>query len=271
VKSFPAFGILFGARERVRELSLFLQKNSGLPGPRANLELAHAFATAVADMHLNDWQWQWLVDTASMSPTKAPVNDPKEYLPFCATLAMGALYGAGLPRPRKRAALAALREAAVDPRWRMREGAAQGLQRAGETDLESMRAVIDQWIDDPDPLMLRAVAAALAHPPVLKDEAFAAYAVGIGEKLVAALTRVPAPARKKEDFKILRQGLGYALSVFVAAAPEAGFTLLHRAAAVRDADLAIVVKENLKKQRIAAAFPRECAEVAAIAGRAAAG
>jgi hypothetical protein len=268
VKSFPAFGILFGSRSRQQELRTFLEKNSGLPGPRGNLELAHSFAASVAAMAISEWQWEFLAQLAATSVSKAPVNSAKEFLPFCATLALGALYGNGLPRPRRRAALAALTAAATDARWRMREAAAMGLQLVGERDIDAMKGIVASWLADSSWLTLRAVAAGLAHPPILKDPEVALYAVQTAATLVAALSRAGAKDRREEPFKILRQGLGYSLSVFAAASPGEGFALLRKCAAVSDPDLAWVVRENLKKKRISDAFSRECEQVAAIAAEA---
>jgi hypothetical protein len=270
VKSFPAFGILFGSRERLPELKALLEKNSGLPGPRGNLELAHSFAASVAAMHINEWQWEFLTATSSMSPNKAPVNTSREYLPFCATLALGALYANGLPRTRRRPALAAFAEAAEDPRWRMREACAMALQLIGEKDTEALKEIIAGWLPGASYLTLRAVAAALAHPPLLKDTAFARYTLETARTLVAALSRADGKARGSESYKTFRQGLGYALSVFVAALPGEGFALLRKTAALRDPDVAWVVRENLKKKRISEEWPKECAEVAAISAEAAA-
>lgn len=269
MKSFPAFGIIFGSPSRQQELRTFLEKNSGLPGPRGNLELAHSFAASVAGMKIAEWQWEFLMQLAATSITKAPVNSAKEFLPFCATLALGALYGDGLPRPRRRAALAALTAATSDGRWRMREAAAMGLQLIGERDIEAMKGIVAQWMAESSWLTLRAVAAGLAHPPMLKDPDVASYAVETAAALVAALTRASAKDRKDEPFKIFRQGLGYSLSVFAAASPGPGFTLLRKCAAVRDPDLAWVIRENLKKKRISEAFPGECGKVASIAAEAA--
>ena len=97
MKSFPAFGIMLRSRGQREELRALLEKNSGLPGPRGNLELAHSFADAVAHMRLEDWQWDFLLELASTSASKAPVNTPKEFLPFCGLLALGALYEPGCP------------------------------------------------------------------------------------------------------------------------------------------------------------------------------
>ena len=106
MKSFPAFGILLRSRSERPALISLLEKNSGLPGPRANLELGYSFAKAVASLNLQEWQWDMVLGMASTSPNKAPANTPKEYIPFCGLVALGALCAAGLPRPRKRAALA---------------------------------------------------------------------------------------------------------------------------------------------------------------------
>ena len=264
MKSFPAFGIMLRSRGQLEELRAFLQKNSGLPGPRGNLELAHSFADSVAHMRLEDWQWEFLLELAATSATKAPVNTPKEFLPFCGLLALGALYGNGLPRPRRRAALAALKAAASDTRWRTREAVAQGLQLIGERDLPALRQIVADWLPESSLLEKRAIAAALAHPPILDDPEFALFSLEVSRTLLAAVSRLDAKSRKDEAFKILRQGLGYALSVFVAASPAEGFALLRKTAAVRDADMAWVIRENLKKKRLAAAFPREVSQVTMI-------
>jgi len=50
----------------------YLTEHSNLPGPRGNLELAHAFA---------DWASDPLVDDLA--------DEPDEYLRFCAVLALG--------------------------------------------------------------------------------------------------------------------------------------------------------------------------------------
>jgi hypothetical protein len=248
-------------REEVRSL---LMKNSGLPGPRGNLELAHSFASSVAGMHLEEWHWDFLMEMASTSASKAPVNSPKEFLPFCGVLALGALYAGGLPRPRRRAALAALKEAASDRRWRVRESCAQGLQLVGEKNPVALREILDGWLPESSLLEKRAIMAALAHPPLLGDAEFALYSLETSRTILASVSRIDAKTRKDEAFKILRQGLGYALSVFVAKSPGEGFALLRKFAAIRDSDMAWIIRENLKKKRIADAFPKEVQQVSLI-------
>ncbi|HET6449733.1 MAG TPA: HEAT repeat domain-containing protein [Spirochaetia bacterium] len=263
MKSFPAFGILFGSRARLSELRAFLEKSSGLPGPRANLELGASFAEAVSRMKLQEWQWDFLVQVGSTSPHKAPENTPKVYAVFCALLALGALYGQGLPRPRRREALAVIRRAAADERWRVREASAMALQKVGEADAAELIGIVSGWMTDASWLEMRAIAAALAHPPILTGDV-AAFSLEVSGRILAAMSRADAAERRRDEFRVLRQGMGYALSVFAAAAPAEGFALLRKTAAVSDRDLAWIVRENLKKKRLAAASPDEVAAVAAV-------
>ena len=264
MKSFPAFGILLGSRGSLKQLQALLEENSGLPGPRANLELVASFAEAVSRMHLEDWQWDYLLDTAGTSPSKAPENTPRVYVSICSLVALGALYGTGLPRPRRRAALSAIKTAAVDPRWRVREAAAMGLQHIGEADREMLKGIVMDWLPDASALELRAIAAGLAHPPILSDEEFADFCLDTVRSILAAISRMDPKSRTQESFKVLRQGMGYALSVFVAKRPGAGFTLMRKSAAIRDADIAWIVRENLKKKRLTEHFPKDVQQVALI-------
>ena len=264
MKSFPAFGILFRSPGTLTQLRTLLEKNSGLPGPRANLELVYAFASSVARMRLEEWQWEFLLQTAATSSSKAPVNTPKEYLPVCALVALGALYGTGLPRPRRRGALAAIKTAASDPRWRVREAAAMALQQIGEQDLEALKSIVTDWLPDASTLEMRAIAAGLAHPPILSNADFAAFCLETARGILASISRTDAKARRNDSFRVLRQGMGYALSVFVAKSPVTGFTLMRKTAAVRDADLAWIVRENLKKKRLSESFAEEVRQVALI-------
>jgi hypothetical protein len=57
--------------------------------------------------------------------------------------------------------------------------------------------------------------------------------------------------RKHNDVRTLRQGLGYTLSVVAAAAPEKGFALMRECAGWGDSDMNWVLRENLKKKRLA--------------------
>ncbi len=58
--------------------------------------------------------------------------------------------------------------------------------------------------------------------------------------------------------------MGYALSVFVSKSPAEGFTVMRKSAAVRDGDVAWIIRENLKKKRLSEAFEKEVQQVALI-------
>ncbi|MCY1247415.1 hypothetical protein D9M72_607440 [compost metagenome] len=66
---------------------------------------------------------------------------------------------------------------------------------------------------------------------------------------------------------MLRQGLGYCWSVAIAASPAEGFRRLERWAASDDKDVRWIVRENLKKARLARADPAAAEQVAAVLER----
>ena len=82
----------------------YLLRESGLPGPRGNLELMEA----VADLASRDQIEQLLTWDAG----RAPTNDPHEFLAACGTFGLGRLLVEG-----DRTALTRLRRLASDPRW----------------------------------------------------------------------------------------------------------------------------------------------------------
>ncbi len=243
-------------------LESFLKAHSNLPGPRGNLEMAWQFADAAAALARGEaagGAWQVVCGLAEVGPEEAPTGDPGEFLAFC-----GALAAAGfMVDPARRAAVwEAIRRAAEDERWRLREAAAQAIQGALPVDPPGALAVLEEWAAGGSRLLCRAVAAGLADPPLLRDAALAASALRLHEAILARFR--DAGDRKDEGFKVLRQGLGYSLSVVVAAAPEAGFALLRRLAATPDRDLAWVLRSNLGKGRLTRDHPREVAAVLAL-------
>jgi hypothetical protein len=258
-------GLLAG--DEAAELESFLLSNSGLPGPRGNLELAHDLADLLAAKAPLAAVRESLKRWRALAAEQAPTGDPREYLCFCGTLAWSADWvrgggrggaergGAGARGGRgggSREAIAhGLRRAASDPRWRRREAVAMALQRIGEVDPKAMLELLSPWVNGSF-LEQRAVAAALAHPPLLGDRAVAGKALSLADRILQRVAEAEPGARKREDFRVLRQGLGYALSVLAAADPERGFALLERWAARRDADVRWILRENLKKKRLAA-------------------
>jgi hypothetical protein len=124
--------------------------------------------------------------------------------------------------------------------------------------------MLEGWAAGGSWLLCRAVAAGTADPPLLRDPAWAAAALQLHEVILARLAA--ADDRRDAEFRVLRQGLGYSLSVVVAASPPQGFGLLHRLAAVPDRDLAWVLRSNLGKGRLARGYAREVEAVRSLLG-----
>ena len=141
-----------------------------------------------------------------------------------------------------------------------------GLQLIGEKDLAALRQIAEQWLLDASLLEKRAIIAALAHPPILGDRSFVLYCLDVSAAILKTLPKAGVNERRSEEFRVLRQGLGYALSVFVEKAPEEGFALLRDAASKDDSDVLWIVKENLKKKRLSAKYAAEVKRVADLLG-----
>jgi len=248
-----------------RPLCSFLREHSNLPGPRGNLELAGQFADLVATRAAGDRgaaTWGVVTGLAAVGSDEAPTGDPGEFLAFCGTLAAA---GFAAHPARGPAVWQRVRSAAEDPRWRLREAAAQAIQRALALDQRGALAVLGEWAVGGGWLLLRAVAAGMADPPLLAAPGLAASALRLHEVVCGRL--VAAGNRRDPDFRVLRQGLGFTLSVVVAAAPGPGFALLRRLAAVGDRDLAWVLRSNLGKARLARRHPEEVGAIGRLLAR----
>lgn len=204
-----------------------LIRHSGLPGPRANLELLDAAAR--------------LADGATIDALLARDD---EYTVACAAAALGRRADDPATEPRARAL-------AADARWRVREGVAIGLQLLGDRSPDAVAAIVREWVRDPSPLVQRAAIAAICEPRLLRTPAMARVALDTCTEATGALVALPADERRRPDVSTLRQALGYCWSVAVAADPTAGLPEF-RALDTSDPDVAWIVRENSRKKRIAA-------------------
>jgi hypothetical protein len=220
--------------EQLRQWEDFLLDNSGLPGPRGNLELAQAAADLIDEKRIRQW--------LALSPDQAPTNSPEEFLVFCAAVGLGRLLVEG-----KLTAVKELHRLASDPRWRTREAVAMALQRWGEADFGGMLKAIEPWALQ-GPYEQRAVVAGLCEPALLRDPKHARQVLRILDRITRSL---PAPKERKSDgFQALRKGLAYGWSVAVCAEPEAGKALMEKWFRSSDRDVIWIMKENLKKNRL---------------------
>ena len=132
----------------------------------------------------------------------------------------------------------------------MREGVAIALQRAADDDPARAFTIAERWATDPDPLVQRAAVAAVCEPRLLRDPAFGRRALALLDAVTADLARSPLPERRSAPMRTLRQALGYAWSVAIAALPDDGLAAFHHLEAHPDPDMAWIVRENRKKTRL---------------------
>jgi hypothetical protein len=227
-------------RETLRALEgenweAFLLQESRLPGPRANLELAHA-VTEEGDEGLFE---RFL----SFDAQEAPTNSPYEFLAFCGVLGLGRLLTEG-----RMEALKTLRLFASDPRWRVREAVAMALQRFGQVDMDALLLEMARWSEG-SMLEQRAAAAALCAPNLLREAVHVERVLRILDEITASLQY--AGDRKGDAFQALRKGLGYCWSVAVAALPEAGKRMMEQWFVSDDRDVRWIMRQNLRKKRLA--------------------
>jgi hypothetical protein len=214
----------------------FLLKESGLPGPRANLELVQA----AADLGTPEQFRRWL----ALGPAATPANTALEFLPLCGVVGLGRLLAEG-----RLDVLAEVRKHANDPRWRVREGVAMALQRWGDADMRALVRAMKDWANGTW-LEQRAVAAGLCEPRLLADGIHAKAVLKVLDRVTRAVAKVSPAGRKADDFKVLRQSLAYCWSVAVAAAPADGKAAMEYWLTGHDNDVRWIMKENLKKNRL---------------------
>ncbi|MBN1427011.1 MAG: HEAT repeat domain-containing protein [Anaerolineae bacterium] len=213
----------------------YLLKESGLPGPRGNIELAQI----VADKGTRSLFERYITYTAD----KAPTNSPYEFLAFCGIVGLGRLLAEG-----DRDILQTLRRHASDPRWRTREAVAMALQRLGDVDMEQLITAMQDWSQG-TPLEQRAAAAAVCEPRLLGKARHARVVLKILDGITTSIERVE--NRRSEEFLALRKGLGYCWSVAVVALPDEGKQLMEKWLASADKDVRWIMRENVKKNRLA--------------------
>ncbi len=227
----------------------FLLRESGLPGPRANLELVQAVA--------DEGDYPRFQRYLAFGPEQAPVNSPQVFLAVCGVVGLGRLLAEG-----RQEVLATLRRCASDPRWRIREGVAMALQRLGDVDMAALLQVAEEWSRS-NLLEKRAAAAAVCEPRLLGQPEHVGRVLQLLDVLTASLTQVV--DRKSDDFRVLRQALGYCWSVAVVAWPEKGQPMMEHWLTSSDPDVRWVMRENLRKnrlQRLDAAWVARWTEVA---------
>ncbi len=134
----------------------------------------------------------------------------------------------------------------------MREAVAMALQRVGLVDMGLLLRTAGAWAKG-GRLEQRAAAAGLCEPALLHDAAQVREVLEVLDVITADM--VGAADRSTEEFRALRKGMGYCWSVAVAALPREGKKSMERWLSSTDPDVAWVMKENMKKNRLAKMDP----------------
>jgi len=212
----------------------FLMQESCLPGPRANLELAFAAALEGSE--------ERLIEYAGLGPDEAPKNTKEEFLAVCGVIGLGYLAYRGEAKH-----FDLIRARASDPRWRVRESVALGLQKYGEVSFEDVFAMLVEW-GKGSLLERRAVVATLCEPSLLRDPNDAAKIIDLLDRITESL--LAEEDRRSEEFKVLRKTLGYGWSVAVAAHPHLGKPKMEKWIRSGDRDVLWIMRNNLRKNRL---------------------
>jgi hypothetical protein len=226
---------------RPEDLAAWMEARSGLPGPRGNLELVAAAGDVLPIETFLAW--------AAISAPEAPYGTSREFLPVVGVAGLGrALVEAADDTRVRDGLLGRLHGHATDPRWRVREAVAIGLQRWGVTDMPALLAAMRTWAVDPERLVQRAAVAALCEPPLLRDGPTVVAVLSVLDTITGSVPG--ATDRRSDPFRVLRQALGYGWSVAIASAPVPGWAAFDRWLASGDPDIRWIVRQNQGKRRM---------------------
>jgi hypothetical protein len=190
----------------------FLKANSNLIGPRGNLELANV-AAHTSTIH----QMELMIAEDSLDVVE---NSPEVFVVFCGVVALGVHFTTG-----NKQQITTLKRYANDSRWRIRESVAMALQEIGKKDMRVLLSEIQSWLDGRY-LQLRAVAAGLCEPVLLKDSSVVNQVLEILDQITVRIQE--GPRDDKDGFIAHMKGLSYCWSVATCAYPEKGKKLMEK-------------------------------------------
>jgi len=233
-----------------RPLEYYLREQSHLPGTRANLELVNSLSDLLAAVVSEQPDQVWMLLNYLVQDEKTVVsNTPDEFVVLCGVVAFGACATVGQEWYTE--VFEILEHFACSSSWRVREGVSMALQRMLPVNPQKTIEYLIELAKKGNCFQQRASIAAIAEPSLLQTPAIIDAALAIQRLVVERLHALPATIRKRNDVRALRQSLGYTLSVAAAAAPEEGFALMRNCAEWGDPDINWILRENLKKKRLA--------------------
>lgn len=236
-------------------LKQYILENSNLPGRMANLTLISAIADSFSkNFSLSNSWYPVLIEWLDL---EANGNDAETVLVLTALESLGSLYEHCDNQQRTEIAQK-LHASLNDERWRVREIVTESYKRIGLDSYDLLVELFQSIItNDLTPLEIRGILATLAHPILLQTPQQLGFAQKILEISFDYYLDFNAEKFTKEDKKVLRKGLSFAPSVIINKTPDTGFNYLKMLVEKNNKDLTRIVKENLKKKRLASEYPTE--------------
>lgn len=229
-------------------LVAFLRKNSGLPGARANLKLAEAFADECALK--GPTVDKLLMQMLALDADDAPGATDMEFLPVCGVLAL-AKRGAKDKKFRPKA-FALLKEAADDLRFRVRDAVSQGLAILGAAHPDETIHAMLTWADGY--LYAANVMEALKSAAFLDAIKDADAAIACVNACFQLAVQAPRSAERYPGYKSLIEGLSVVPGLVAVRFGAPMFDVMESWCKVKEPMLRDAILASLKSDRIRSRF-----------------
>ncbi len=226
-------------------LFAMLARDSGLPGPHANLALAAAFAKACAQR--GGPADAVALRMARLDANRAPGATALEFLPVCGVRALGAR-AAGDPGARAEL-VAVLHDAAADLRFRVRDAVPDALAQVGAAAGEALVKDAAAWMDGF--FQAAAVLRALSLPAWLSTLHSAEEPTARLDEAFALAAHADRSAARYPGFKALLDALAVAPTFLAARFGVPVFDVLERWANEKNPALREVVAKSLEGKALA--------------------
>ena len=198
------------------ELISFLEKESRLRGPAANLSLVKQFA-----------------DDATAEQVESCLGEQSVFVAMC-----------GIAASRNPDIF---KSAANHENWQLREGAVVGLQKMGRENLDSLYAVFDSW-ENANLLEKRCIAATLCDSALITNSEMADRILSVLDEYMELIELEKNV--KNESYKAFKKAMGYCISVVIAASPERGKEFFEGWMQSPSSEIRWILSENLKHDRL---------------------
>ncbi len=234
-----------------RPLEFYLRENGRLSGARVNLDLANDVAYLLAAVVTQrSVSVRALINYFFTNERKGGASStPVEFVTLCGIIAAGAC--ASVEASWREDTFTLLYGYADSSHLRIRGGVASAYRHLLTAAPEETGERLISLAREGSYFQQCAAIVTMDEQHLLYIPTVLATALQLQRLALEHVHAAPPPARKRKDFYALRQALGYMLSVITVVAPEEGFALMRESATWNDPDITWILRENLKKKRLA--------------------